>query len=209
MSGVGNPGDRHPLGLAGGQNVQVAGLGLDLEFGRRERVPAIRTGAHRGVHDAVALGAVLGGCNAILTALGALGLDSINRAVAGDVAGKVQDQAIGLTRRQPTAAPHDLDIQPRRLCGAQHGEKVHAWGVEPGGEHIGVGQALNPAGLEVIDDGLALRPGRVPDDGLTAHTTRTNRIAHMVGMVHTGTEDEPVLAVLAVGEDFVNGGLGD
>ena len=172
-------------------------------------MPAIRTGAHRGVHDAVALGAGLGGRNAILTALGPLGLDGINGTVAGNVAGKVQHEAIGLTRRQPAAATHDLDIQPRRLRWTQHCEQVHAWGIEPGGEHIGVGQALNPASLEVIDDGLALRTGCVPDDGLAAHATRTNRIAHMVGMVHTGTEDEPAFAVLAVGEDFVNGGLGD
>ena len=51
---------------------------------------AIWTEAHRGVHDAVAIGADLGRRLAVAFALGAFGLNRIDRTVARDVAGEVE-----------------------------------------------------------------------------------------------------------------------
>ena len=57
------------------------------------------------------------------------------RAVAFDVACKIQNETVCLAGGISHPATDDLDVQPRRLSRAQHGNQINGWGIEPRRQH--------------------------------------------------------------------------
>ena len=141
--------------------------------------------------------------------LGPLRRDGIDRPVPGDVAGKVEHQAVLLAGREPGAAAGHLHVEAGGFGRAQHGDQIDRRRVEAGGEHAHRGERPDLAALEGGDDAIALGRGRVAEDGGARDAALADRLRHVSGVRDAGAEHQPGPPALAVGQHLVDRGLGD
>ena len=140
-------------------------------------------------------------------------------AVAGQVLGVVKDEAGVLALVHAQAAPNNLLEQAHAFGRTQDGDHVNVGRVEPSGQDRDVDQILDLLGLEVCDDFLALRLGRVSGDqrrqfgwqgchalfgvfdrgGKDHHATQVGGLIHDVGHDGGGLAAMPVERAVDVG----------
>ncbi|OSM07680.1 hypothetical protein MAIT1_04553 [Magnetofaba australis IT-1] len=209
VAAVGDVVDADPFGPVVGQHPFRGGAGGDAQFRWRKFVSAFGAVANGGMVDGVALGTGFDrGLPVTLLFLGARA-HLVDGPVPGDVAGEIQHQAVLLAGMQTGAASGNLHVEPGGFGGAQHGDEVHCRGVEPRGQNVHGRQRPDLPPLERLDDGVPLRLGGVAEDALTGMAPGADGVPHMLGVGDAGAEDQPRLTILAVGDDLLDGVLGD
>ena len=112
--------------------------------------------------------------------LGRLRRNGIDRAVPGDVAGKVEHQAVVLAGREPGAAAGHLHVEAGGFGRPQHGDQIDRRCVEAGGEHAHGGERPDLAALEARDDTIALGRGRIAEDGGARDAALADCLRHVL-----------------------------
>ena len=200
--------NRQPLHLRR-QHGKRGRRGGDFHLAGRKDVTAVRAFSRRKCDDAVAFRAELGWGLTATGLAGPPGPHQIDRPVAADIAGKIEDEAVLLARRKTRAASHHLHIEPRGFGGAQECDQVNSGGVEAGGQHAHRGQRADFTALERGDDGIALLLRCVAEDCAAGDALAAELFGHMAGVLDSRTEGQPGLPVAAMCDDLGDRGPGN
>ena len=130
-----------------------------------------------------------------------------NRAMQGNVSGKVQHKAMIGVRLWPQPPAYHLHIQRRGHCGAQQGNQICVRRIKSGGEHIGVSQGLNLFCLKIRQNLRTFGFWCVSGHASRIDATHFQRLTHVLGMIHARTEQQPACAAFCPRNNFIHNGL--
>ena len=123
------------------------------------------------------------------------------------VAGVVEDQAVGFSRRQAQAAANDLLVKTHRLGGAEDGDQVDVRGVEAGGQHRDVHQIAILLRFKRLDDAIPFRTRGFSGD--QRRLACRQQAGHFPGVLHGGGEDHHPFAAFGELHDLADDMWGD
>ena len=173
-------------------------------FGAEELVTAAGTGRGRQHVELLAVRAGLGEYVAGGSRGTAVDIDGVDRPVAADVTGEVEDQAVSLARRLAGATADLLDQQPWRTGRAQQCDQIDFRDIEADREHVDAGQATDLAGAKRRENRIALIARSFGDYRLTSDAMPAERVAHGIGVIDAGAERQPGTPVSALLDDLGN-----
>ena len=110
-------------------------------------------------------------------------------------------------RLHPHAPACHLHIQAGAHGRAQHGDQVDVWVIEAGSQHVGIGEGLQPSGLEVGQHALALLLGRLACHALSSHPMLAHDCGDVLGVLHTCAKHQPRLALACQLDDLAHHAL--